>query len=587
MSAASILFCSWLTRVFVICASISFLNLHCSSGEKDSSLQLYGADTNVTKGRWRRSPSNPPQPIDCTLSSWSSWSTCDPCQRKRYRFVHVERPSQFGGDPCDYSDKETEDCVTNRPCRNTVRCEGFVCATGRCINRRLLCNGDDDCGDQSDERNCKKVYKKCSQEMEQYWGIQMLASGLNIFTNDLEGWVLDYKYYAGACSPQYIGDTNFRKPYNVESYLAETKGKYEFALTEYESYSSFEENVSKAKAKQQSFSIGIKIPGMFEVGYSQDDNRYQKYIQRTKRFSSTSRKFIHARSELEVAQYKLKSRNLMLHHEFFQRLLRLPLEYSYGEYRELYRDYGTHYITEATLGGIYEYTLILNDEQLQRAGYSLSDVRSCTNHGVKVGGNIYGVYLSAGISIAGCDAILKEIGDNTAERKIVEDFVALVRGGASEYITTLAYKDLPTAELMQEWGDAVQYNPEIIRMKVEPLYELATATTFANANTLKQNLRRALEEFQQETSSCHCSQCQGNGNAFLKGTHCKCICPLGHRGLACENTLRTDVAIDGNWSCWSSWSATSGGQRTRRRECNNPAVQNGGKPCMGPSTETA
>lgn len=44
---------------------------------------------------------------------------------------------------------------------------------------------------------------------------------LNIFTNDLEGWVLDYKYYAGACSPQYIGDTNFRKPYNVESYLAE------------------------------------------------------------------------------------------------------------------------------------------------------------------------------------------------------------------------------------------------------------------------------------------------------------------------------------------------------------------------------
>ncbi|XP_033007891.1 complement component C8 beta chain [Lacerta agilis] len=587
MSAASILFCSWLARVFVICASISFVNLHCFSGEKDSSLQLYGADTNVTKGRWRRSPSNPPQPVDCTLSSWSSWSACDPCQRKRYRFVHVERPSQFGGDPCDYSDKETEECITNRPCRNTVRCEGFVCATGRCINRRLLCNGDDDCGDQSDERNCKKVYKKCNQEMEQYWGIQMLASGLNIFTNNLEGLVLDYKYYAGACSPQYIGDTNFRKPYNVESYLAETKGKYEFALTEYESYSSFEENVSKAKAKQQSFSIGIKIPGKFEFSYSNDDKRYQKYIQRTKRFSSTSTKFIHARSELEVAQYKLKSRNLMLHHEFFQRLLRLPLEYSYGEYRELYRDYGTHYITEATLGGIYEYTLILNNEQLQRAGYSLSDVRSCTNHGVKVGANIYGVYLSAGISIAGCDAILKEIGDNTAEKKFVEDFVALVRGGASEHVTTLAYKDLPTAELMQEWGDAVQYNPEIIRMKVEPLYELATATTFANANTLKQNLRRALEEFQQETSSCHCTQCQGNGNAFLKGTRCECICPLGHQGLACENTLRTDVAIDGNWSCWSSWSAGSGGQRTRRRECNNPAVQNGGKPCMGPNTETA
>lgn len=49
---------------------------------------------------------------------------------------------------------------------------------------------------------------------------------------------------------------------------------------------------------------------------------------------------------------------------------------------------------------------------------------------------------------------------------MVEDLVVLVRGGASEYITTLAHKELPTAELMREWGDAVQYNPAIIRLKV-------------------------------------------------------------------------------------------------------------------------
>lgn len=49
---------------------------------------------------------------------------------------------------------------------------------------------------------------------------------------------------------------------------------------------------------------------------------------------------------------------------------------------------------------------------------------------------------------------------------MVEDLVVLVRGGTSEYITSLAYKDLPTAELMKEWGDAVQYNPAIIKLKV-------------------------------------------------------------------------------------------------------------------------
>lgn len=58
--------------------------------------------------------------------------------------------------------------------------------------------------------------------------------------------------------------------------------------------------------------------------------------------------------------------------------------------------------------------------------------------------------------------------DSTARKELVEDFVALVRGGASESITRLAHKDLPTAQLLQQWGDAVQYNPEIIKLKVLP-----------------------------------------------------------------------------------------------------------------------
>uniref|UniRef100_A0A8C5K8I8 Complement component C8 beta chain n=1 Tax=Jaculus jaculus TaxID=51337 RepID=A0A8C5K8I8_JACJA len=510
-----------LAEACVLCAALGCLHLPGSRGNAPSYLGVNADNGSLAKSRQVRSVNVTPMPIDCAMSSWSSWTACDPCQKKRYRHANLLRPAQFHGEPCNLPDNEVEDCVTHKPCRSQVRCEGFVCAhTGRCVNRRLLCNGDNDCGDGSDEANCRRVYHKCQQEMEQYWMIGTLASGINLFTNSFEGPVLDHRYYAGGCSPHYILDTRFRKPYNVESY--------------------------------------------------------------TPRES----KFLHARASLEVAHYKLKPRNLMIHYEFLQRVKRLPLEYSYGEYRNVLRDFGTHYITEAVLGGTYEYTLIMNKEAMEREDYSLESISTCVKEGYHLGVTVKKVDLSLGVSRENCLSLLKEIKDRNKRNTIVEDLVVLIRGGASEHVTALAYKELPTAELMQEWGDAVQYSPAIIKLQAEPLYELVTATDFAYSSTVRQNMKRALEEFQAEVSSCGCQPCQGNGVPVLKESHCDCICPAGFQGPACEVTNRKDVPIDGRWSCWSSWSPCSGGQKTRQRQCNHPAPQNGGSPCSGPSSET-
>lgn len=77
-----------------------------------------------------------------------------------------------------------------------------------------------------------------------------------------------------------------------------------------------------------------------------------------------------AKAELELAQYMLKPDDLMLHPEFLRRLRTLPQAYDYGEYRQIYRDYGTHYVTEAALGGDYEHTIILDKEKLAKTGRS-------------------------------------------------------------------------------------------------------------------------------------------------------------------------------------------------------------------------
>lgn len=529
-------------------------------------------------------------PVDCALSEWSSWSRCDTCQKKRYRYAKLVQPSQFGGQPCNFHGREEEACnVPSRyTCNNVPLCEGFLCAqTGRCVHRTLQCNGEDDCGDMSDEVGCKKVPKPCRQEAEEYWGIENLAKGINVLNSDLEGVVLDNRYYAGSCLPHFIQDVRFRKPYNLQQYTLQTKGSYDFTLEAFDSYSEYMDHTIKEHTTQTSFAIGFGIAGVAEFGFSFKDEKYTKAERKIRSASGKTNSFVRAKAELELAQYMLKSDGLMLHPEFLQRLRSLPQSYVYGEYRQIYRDYGTHYVTEAALGGDYEHTTILNKEKLEKTHYTLDDYKRCTEAGVKAGANIKGVYVSLGVTGGSCSGLMTEIGEDTVHGSMVEDFVAVVRGGSSESIAALVSKELPTPQLMGLWGEGVRFNPDFIRKTTKPLYELVTSRDFSQDGTLKRNLKKALSEYLTEASPCRCAPCHNNGVAFLKGTRCDCVCPVGYSGRGCEITTRQkDIAIDGSWSCWGAWSSCSGRTMTRSRQCNNPAPGNGGLACRGLQQES-
>uniref|UniRef100_A0A7N6B1S0 Complement component C8 beta chain n=1 Tax=Anabas testudineus TaxID=64144 RepID=A0A7N6B1S0_ANATE len=529
-------------------------------------------------------------PVDCVLSEWSAWSRCDTCQKKRYRYAKLDQPSQFGGEPCNFFGREEEECAVpaRYTCENVPLCEGFLCTqTGRCVHRTLQCNGEDDCGDMSDEVGCKKVPKPCRQEAEEYWGIENLAKGINVLNSNLEGVVLDNRYYAGSCLPQYIQDARFRKPYNLQQYTLQTRGTYDFTLQSFETYSEYMDYTMKERTSKTTFSIGFGFPGVFEFGFNFSNDKYKKSVQKIRSVSGKTNSFVRAKAELELAQYMLKSDDLMLHPEFLQRLRSLPQSYVYGEYRQIYRDYGTHYITEAALGGDYEHTIILNKEKLEKTDYSLEQYKSCVQAGLKVGVNIKGVYVSAGGEGGSCNGLLNEMGDETNKGSMVEDFVAVVHGGSSESITALVSKKLPTPQLMRLWGDGVRFNPDFIRKTTRPLYELVTSRDFSNDATLKRNLKRALAEYLAEASSCRCAPCHNNGVAVLRGTRCDCVCPLGYTGRGCEITQRQkEIAIDGSWNCWGAWSSCSGGTKTRSRQCNNPAPSKGGMDCRGLQQES-
>ena len=182
-------------------------------------------------------------------------------------------------------------------------------------------------------------------------------------------------------------------------------------------------------------------------------------------------------------------------------------------------------------------------------------------------------------------------GDGNQDKRkkdlAVEDIISRVQGGSSRWSTGLAHNS--SAITYRSWGRSLKYNPVVIDFEMQPIYQLLQHTNLGPLETKRRNLRRALDQYLMEFNACRCGPCFNNGVPILEGTSCSCQCSMGRQGPACESMVleaMEGAKADGRWSCWSSWSECRGGSRERRRQCNNPAPQNGGAPCLGKSLQT-
>ena len=73
-------------------------------------------------------------------------------------------------------------------------------------------------------------------------------------------------------------------------------------------------------------------------------------------------------TKVQTAHFKMRRENIMLDEGMLQSLMELPERYHYGMYAKFINDYGTHYITSGSMGGVYEYILVLNKEKMETAG---------------------------------------------------------------------------------------------------------------------------------------------------------------------------------------------------------------------------
>ncbi len=57
----------------------------------------------------------------------------------------------------------------------------------------------------------------------------------------------------------------------------------------------------------------------------------------------------------------------MLHEDLYVSLMELPEQYDFGMYSRFFNAFGTHYVTEGTMGGTLEYVVVVNKTAMAKS----------------------------------------------------------------------------------------------------------------------------------------------------------------------------------------------------------------------------
>lgn len=546
-----------------------------------------------------------PVSINCQMGRWSSWSPCTSCTEESFRARRLEKPSQFGGSECIQTRWENRRCPdTEEPCMVEDYCgDKFTClSSGRCISQSLRCNNVKDCDDFSDEDGCVETHSRddyCSSLLP-IPGAKNGIQGYNVLTGQFVDPVLDPKYYGETCEYVYNGEwnkftydafcekltynaaeKNFRKPYNYHTYQfvaeAASEGTHEY----------YEDAASLLKARKTEFSANFERTfGVMYVEVGVNASVEVQTIRNISEFKSKDFGFVRLLSKIQTAQFKMRSSELMLHEDMLMDLMDLPEAYDYGMYSRFIHTYGTHFVTEGTMGGTLENVVVINKTKTEGSFLQSHRIGACLGVSIGIAAPLKGAG-EIGLKVAPqhCETTGGGTRDTTRHRVDIKDIFSLVKGGVT--VTASGVMVIKDPETYRKWGASLKYHPIIIDHEVMPIFELVRRSTSADhVGARLANLERGFDEYLQEFDPCRCAPCLHNGLPVLSLTSCSCVCRSGYEGEACERTNRPDRRSDGAWSCWGPWSACGNGRKSRSRSCSNPSPSGGGATCLGSSSQS-
>lgn len=528
-------------------------------------------------------------PINCQLTEYGPWSDCSPCARKQFRTRFVARPAQFGGSAC------SEELTEERPCYPSTQCklppiscrDDFQCDNGRCINSTLTCNRQNDCGDNSDERDCADLKVVCPIEKRVAPGADLVGNGFDAMAEEPRGAVLDNMFMGGSCIIKRPPSTLLyhRVPHNFETLNIKAAVVEDFS-TEPKPLITQVINMKQSTSSEssQQGQGHFFFPIFFFSGRSMTNSNSKKAAFEASK--TTDSKFLRVHQILPVSTFKVRDPgDLVLSQPFLQFLHALPLEYNYALYREIFQRFGTHYYSSGVLGGHYDLLYQYSREELKSSGETEEHIVGCLNRELTWSVILYTEHSR----VSRCtDSRMTQKFQGSYVQASEKSF-SLVKGGRTREAAALAWErqgPAPDKTSYKNWAKSVLENPAVVEYKLLPIVDLVRRIPCAV--TKRRHLRRALLQYLDEFDTCKCAPCPNNARPVLSGTECKCVCQTGTFGTNCERRAPdfTSEGVDGYWSCWGPWSNCGATMKRRRtRRCDNPSPLRGGQPCTGPDRQ--
>ncbi|XP_016387412.1 complement component C9 isoform X2 [Sinocyclocheilus rhinocerous] len=460
---------------------------------------------------------NDPGSIDCKMSAWSQWTSCDPCTNRTHRSRGIEVFGQFKGSRCINPIGERKPCKPSTKCQMdpppVCKSSQWWCSSGICINKNLRCNGDNDCGepDKSDEDECDIIRTPCGKTAVFESDIAIQAGyGINILRSEPRMNPFNNRFYNGQCNRIREPSTleYNRLPWNVGVLNYETKVEESSSKEMYEDIHSLINEISRESST--SFEIGLnfkftptepsssgsgeadaggggEVAGPSEGGEAQGpgeggeaevsgadqstgpglgfsasvgfDTKQSttNIIKQLSEITTTKRNtFMRVKGRVQLATYRMRQQGLEVSSMFLDDVDALPLTYEKGQYFAFLEDYGTHFTKNGKSGGEYELVYIMNEDVRKLKKVTESTVKECLELGFK-GDFQFTQAVKGGVHIkpANCDTLTKKPTDDRNTKAVIDKVLIAVRGGSPA--SAVAMKSQLTKDGILDYNQYVEW----------------------------------------------------------------------------------------------------------------------------------